>query len=333
MKKRIGTRILKTGAAVTLALLFVQLLGLESSFAGVVALIGIKPTTKKSLTYASTLLLGSILSIVIGILIGMYLGSGPISFGIATIVAISTLVAFRLTEGLILAVVVMYHVLEAFPMSINHVWSFSFQEILIVLIGIAASLITNMVAPQKFNQELQQSILDYYQLFYQYLTEITHTIRKPAISKLLRSNDYHYHRQKLRQLIQQAELSKENSLTAKEQNQYDQYMDKLKRLQKLLTMIEDMSIELNRISNHYIYSEQVAKALDLTAKIQENPEKTTLSTYKSIFVLMDQLREYFNQSPLPESRQEFIDRSSLHHIFLYTNDYIDVLFLLRDPIE
>ncbi len=333
MKKLMGTRILKTGAAVTLALLLMQILSIQSSFAGVVALIGIKPTTKKSLHYGSTLLLGSIISIVIGILMGIYIGSGPFSFGIATIIAISTLVAFSLTEGLILAVVVMYHVLGAFPMTFNDLWTFSFNELIITFAGIASSVIVNIIAPQKFNQQLHQSIRSYYHVFQHYLIDIMNTINKPATSKMLNTNDYVLHRHKIRQLIENAQTGKENSFTAHERNQYDQYIDKLKLLQKLLTIMEDISIETKRISGTYIYSEQIAKTVDLLAKIQYCPEKTTLSSYKRIFVLMDHLKAYFHESPLPESRQEFVDRASLHHIFLYINDYIDILFLLRDPVE
>lgn len=330
IKKILGTRILKTGFAVTLALLLTQLLDIESSFAGVVALIGMKQTTKKSLHYGSTLLLGSIISIALGLLFGMYIGTGPVAFGLSTVIGIAILVAFTLTEGLILAIVVMYHVLEAFPIS-DEIWTFLSREIIIVFIGIVVSVAINIIAPQRFNKQIQENIQSYYHLFHDYLNQITEAIRTPSIARIIGREDFMNHRLKLRQLIQNAEISKENCLTAKGQKQYDQLIYQIKLLQKLLTIIEDMSIELKRISGTYIYSEQVAKAIDLLAKIQYDPEKTTLSSYKRIFVSLDHLRQYFNQSPLPESRQEFVDRSSLHHLFLYTNDYIDVLFLLRDP--
>lgn len=333
VKKIIGMRILKTGIAVTMSLVISQLLGIPSSFAGVVALIGVKLTTKKSLHYGSTLLLGSFLSVFLGLIIGIYIGTGPIAFGLSTIIAIAILVAFRLVDGLILAVVVMYHVIEAMPISLEEFWSFSINELVIVFIGIASSVIVNTVAPQKFNQKLENNIDDYYHLLTSFLNGISGTIRKPAISKILSTSDYLIHRSKIRGLIENAEMGKENCLTLHAGQQYDVLIKKLKSLQKLLTIIEEMSLEVKRLSTTNVYSDHVAKTIDLLAKIQHHPEKTTLSTYKRIFVLMDNLKEYFQNSPLPETRQEFVDRSYLHHLFLYTNDYIDTLFLLKDPIE
>ncbi|OEF99870.1 hypothetical protein BHF71_01470 [Vulcanibacillus modesticaldus] len=329
MKIPIGSRILKSGIAVTIALFTSQFFGIDSNFAGVVALIGVKQTTKKSIDYGVTLLLGSILSIFIGILVGFNIGTGPLAFGIATIIAIAAIVTLNLTEGLILAVVVMYHVLAAISTTLDTIWIFSIKELIYVLIGIAISVIINAIAPQKYEHQLEENIKYHYKLFSKHLYEIAEAITNPSSSKTPNKNNILNHRIMLKQMLNQAEIGRENCLHSLSKDKYELYIYKLKSLQKLLALLTDISSETDRLSDSYIYSEKVAKMFKILAKIQLNPETTTSSSYKRVFNSIDDLNKYFQDSPLPETRREFEDRSLLYHLFLYVNDYLELLFLLK----
>ena len=334
MKKILGPRILKTGVAVSLSLLITQLIGINSSFAGVVSLIGVKQTTKRSLHYGITLFLGSIVSIFIGIFVGLYLGSGPIAFGFATIIAIPFLVAFGFAEGLVLALVVMYHIIEAPPITIDQFWFISFHELILVFIGISISVMVNLAAPQRFEKNIQEGINSFYLQLSNYLHQVSLALQTPCNSiKVLSAEEYLAKINTIKRLSENADLGRENSITQQERLQYDQLIFKLRSLRGLLDILEAVAIESRRLSCSYIYSEQIAKVLELLAKIQANPEKTTISSYHRIFKLMSKLEQYFDNSPLPASREEFVNRSALHHIFLSLKDYIDSLFVLKEPQE
>jgi len=319
---------LKTGIAVAAALIFSKAIGIESTFAGVVALIGLKQTTKKTVHYGTTLLFGSILSILIGVVVGNYLGVGPLAFGVGTIIAIAVLVPLRLSEGLILSIVVMYHVLEAIPISLSKFVSFSLNELLIVFIGIVASIIVNIAAPQKFDHQLESSITNSYQAFEQYLSDLANYIRNPQIKKK-DNKGYQKLNKELKSLIVKAKLGRENCLHHERFEQHEHYIAKLRLLQKSFSVLDQITTEVSLLSNTNIHTENVAKALDLLAKIQLAPEHATLSTYKRMYTILDNLEEHFEASPLPQTREEFVDRSALYHIFIYSKEYLDLLHALR----
>ncbi|TCS82097.1 aromatic acid exporter family protein [Tepidibacillus fermentans] len=325
MKKFIGTRMLKTGIGVSFALLVSQLLQLNSTFAGVVTLIGMKETTKKSVQYGFTLFVGSILSLITGFIIENSVGVGPLTFGLGTILIIAILVAFHLIDGLILSVIVMYHTFDAFPMDFYEFLSFSARELLILTIGILVSIIVNLVAPQKYDSQLKEEIDHYYSVLSEYLFSIAKWIQKPTKEFPFSLNEIHQQRKFVKKLIEKAEIGMENYLLSSNKIQYEAFIVELKTIQKLISIIEDMIIEVKRISATRLQTYPVAQALELVAKIQLNPEKTTLSTYQRTKRVLDHLEEYFKSSPLPETRGEFVDRSSLHHLFLYLQDYLDVL--------
>lgn len=43
--------------------------------------------------------------------------------------------------------------------------------------------------------------------------------------------------------------------------------------------------------------------------------------------LLNQLNDHYANSPLPKTREEFVDRAHLYHIFIYVREYADTLFL------
>ncbi|MFV9510358.1 aromatic acid exporter family protein [Tepidibacillus sp. LV47] len=333
MRKFIGPRILKTGIGVTFALIVSQLLHLNTTFTGVVTLIGMKETIKKTVQYGSTLFAGSILSLIVGFILGTSLGVSPLIFGLGTILIIAILVAFRLVDGLILSVIVMYHVFDAFPMDFYQFVSFSFRELLILIIGILSSIIVNLLAPQKYDQQLKEEIDHYYSILSEYLLSIAKWIKNPEKELPLSLHEFYQHQKDIKRLIKKAEIGIENCFSANSKIQYESYIMKFKAIQKLISIIEDMMLEMKRISGTHLQTYPVSRAMELLAKIQQHPEETTYSTYQRTKVVLNHLNEYFELSPLPETRSEFIDRSSLHHLFLSIYDYLEILTLLHSEKE
>lgn len=326
---RIGKRMLKTGIAVTLSLAISSLFNLESTFAAVVALIGLKETTQKTFRYSATLIYGSILSMIIGLIIVFLLGNNPLSFGIATIIIIAILVALKLNEGLILSVIVMYHVIENSPKEISDFLSFSIQEFSLIFIGISISLLINIVFPQKHNNYLEKNINELYVTMSDQLILLSEKILNPACNNQVNTSSLIKQRRNIKKLIDKAELSKENILNESKKEYYDSLIDKLVSLKKLLYLLEDMSKETNRLCETYNHSSIISKAFKILSRIQRYPEHTTPSSYKRLSLSLKHLHDEFEKSPLPTSRKEFEDRSALFHLYLSILEYADELFLLK----
>lgn len=328
-KKIIGKRILKTGIAVSLALIISSLLNLDSTFAAIVALIGLKETTQKTFRYSLTLIYGSIIALAIGLIIVLLLGNNPLSFGLGTIIIIALLVALRLNEGLILSVIVMYHVLENYPKEISEFLSFSIQELTLIIVGILVSVFVNVILPQKHDNYLEKNIEDLNVKLSDYLMQLADKIANPSCNSAVNISTLPSLKNNINKLIEKAQLSKENTLHENKKEQYDSIITKLTTLNKLIYMLEDMSKETNRLCENYDHSELISKALRVLARIQRFPENTSPSSYKRLSLSLKHLHDEFEWSPLPASRKEFEDRSSLYHLYLDIIEYADELFLLK----
>ncbi len=329
MRKLVGKRVIKTGFAVSIALMISSLLGFDSTFAGVVSLIGLKETTKKSFQYGTTLIFGSFIALIIGLGLVHLTGNNPLAFGLGTIVTITLLVTFRLYDGLILSVIVMYHVLENFPTKWHDFFQFTFHEISVILIGIITSVGINFLFPQKHHRYLEKKIEEIYVQLSDHLSQIAKNISDPKRNNI-ETALLEKERKSIRKLIEKAEISNENIINEKEKEYYKGLSDKLKILKKLLFMLEDITRETNRLEKNYLHSETIAKAFTILKRIQRFPEQTSASTYKRLFYSLKHLHEEFKDSPLPESRIEFEDRSSLYHLYLHTMEYADELFLIHN---
>lgn len=328
MKKYVGKRVLKTGIAVSLSFFISSLFGLESSFSAVVSLIGLKETTQKTFRYGATLIFGSILSLVTGLLIVFLLGSSPLSFGLGTIIMISLLVSLKLSEGLVLSIVVMYHVLDNYPRAIGEFFFFSINELSLILIGISISVAVNILFPQKHNDFLDRTIDNIYKTLSDHLMLLSDNIVNPSCNAVSPAS-LEKLRKSIKKLIEKAELSKENILHENKKEHYNALIQKLKTLKKLIYMLEDMSKEANRLCEKRNHSNTISKALRLLSRIQRFPEQTTPSSYQRLFLSLNHLHGKFEESPLPSSRKEFEDRSALYHLYLNIMEYADELFLIK----
>jgi len=327
MTKYIGKRVLKTGLAVTLALIISMLLNIPSTFAAVVALIGLKESTHKTVRYGITLIYGSIIALILGLIILALFGSNPVSFGIGTILIIPLLVWLKLNDGLILSVVVLYHVIDSYALSLEKFFVFSLQEFSLLIIGVSVSVIVNLIFPQHYSDYIEKNLSYFNKYLSNQLNFLADKIANPtcvasSFSSLTKQ------RNNIRALIKHAELSKENSLLPQKKEYYDSLISQLEKQKRLTFIYEDMLKEANRLCETYQHSHTIAKALRILARIQRYPEHTTPSSYKRLSLSLTNLHDEFEKSKLPSNRKEFEDRASLYHIYLDILDYADQLFLL-----
>ncbi|WP_339063538.1 aromatic acid exporter family protein [Tepidibacillus marianensis] len=327
MKYKIGKRTIKTGIAVALSIGLAHLIGFTTTFSGVVALIAMKETSKRTVRYGVTLFLGSLLSVVIGLILGLFLGKSVIAFGLGTIIAIALIVSLHLADGIILATIVVYHVLDAMPIIGRQFISFSLKEIAVIGIGIVISVLVNLVAPQKYDSQLKVYTEDFNTRFASFLERMAAGVQQPELKSIPTQEEYYECRKRIKVLLDQAEISKENVLLWNESNSYDQYIAKLQLYKKLIALLEELTFQVGHLQSAHFHSKSIAGSLQQLSKMQKDPSANSIETFEEMTELLNRLDDRYANSAMPETREEFVDRAHLYHIFIYVREYADTLFL------
>ena len=330
MKYKIGKRIIKTGIAVSLSIGLAQLFGFTTTFSGVVALIAMKETSKRTVRYGVTLFLGSLLSVFIGLLLGLLLGKSFIAFGVGTILALSLIVGLRLTDGIILATIVVYHVLDAMPITGKEFISFSLKEVAVIGIGIVVSVFVNLIAPQRYDSQIKMNTEDFNHRFASFLQRMAASVTNPELKSIPSQDEYYECRKRIKILLDQAEISKENVLLGEDHSTYDQYIARLKLYKKLIALLEEITFQVGHLQSTHTHSQSIANSLLQLSKMQHDPNSNTIESFEEMYELLNRLDDRYANSAMPETREEFVDRAHLYHIFLYVREYADSLFLFYE---
>ncbi len=150
-----GARILKTGLAVGLSLFFADLLKIEPKiFAAVTALINIQPSVYRSFKNAGEQVLTHVVSVVIALIFGYIIGSGPVQMALITVIVISVNKKLGLTQTIAMGVVAAIFILDAPKHDfIAHAVSRSY----VIFVGLITALGVNvLIAPPNYKDKLLQ---------------------------------------------------------------------------------------------------------------------------------------------------------------------------------
>lgn len=308
MKKfSIGYRTIKTAVGACIAIAIAQYFELHSfAAAGILAVLSVQSTKKKSLHAVYTRLVASIVGIIYSFILFETLGYHPVTVGILLLIFIPTIVSLGVTDGFISSAVIMLHVYTA----ANFTWDLLVNEFWLMIIGFGVGLAVNMYMP-----DLQKE-LDYY------LIEVEGLYRTifSEIVKYLRNGDTSWDG---RQLITAASvLNKakslafqdvENHLTRKE-NFYYVYFD---MREKQLEIIERVLPKVTALPVMVQQAELVADFMeDLAEHIHSG---NTASHYRE---KLDRVKEEFARMPLPESHEKFQAMAALYQFIEEMDQYL-----------
>lgn len=141
---RIGSRVVKTALGSAAAIFIAQSLGLGFySSAGILTILCIQPTKRRSLETAIRRFLACILSLIFCFVFFHTIGFNPIGIGLLLLFFIPTLVYFKIQEGVISSSVIMLHLYGLEKMT----FSIVLNEVIIIVIGIGIALLCNLYMP------------------------------------------------------------------------------------------------------------------------------------------------------------------------------------------
>src|SRR5690554_4007592 len=146
---KIGYRTIKTAIGASLSIFIAQIIGLDFYVsAGILTILCIKPTKRRSLLSAAYRLFASIIAIIISAIIFELIGYNPFSFGLILLIFIPITVMLKLTEGIITSSVIMLHLYATGAMSIG----LFANELALLIIGLGVALLLNLYMPSLDNE-------------------------------------------------------------------------------------------------------------------------------------------------------------------------------------
>lgn len=298
LSKYVGYRTFKTAIGATLAVLLAQYAGLSYAVsAGVITVLSVQSTKRKSIEIALRRLGSTTLALVVAVVVFLLFGYSAWSFGIYLLFFIPTAAAFNLHDGIVPSTVLVTHLLVEKSVALS--WILNEYGILIIGAGIALLLNLYMPSVEKDIREAQREIEE---LFRAILLSFSRSILMQKKERedvaILQKLDA-----TLKRGMDKAQRLSSNYLS----ESFVYYVRYMEMRIKQYEVLKIMSDHLDNVTKYYEQNRLVASLSELVSD-----QFHELNTAKE---LMDDLCDYleiFRGQDLPKTREEFENRSSLY---------------------
>lgn len=310
MKKfSIGYRTLKTALGAAIAIAVAQFFDLQFyTAAGILTILSVQPTKKKSLYAVYTRVVSSIIGIVLACSFFEIFGYNPIILGIMLLLFIPTIVSLGVSEGFVSSAVIIMHIYS----QANFTVDLLYNELALMAIGYSAGLVVNMYMPDI------QAELDWYR------REIESLYAKifSEIAKYLKEGDTLWDGHELVKAVEILNKAKalafqdvENHLTRKE-NLYYVYFD---MREQQLEIIERVLPKITALPVIVQQSDLVAVFME---ELSENVHSgNTASHFRK---KLEEVKVEFAKMPLPNDHQTFIAMAALYQFIEEMDAYLAI---------
>lgn len=307
---------LKTALAVTLAVSLAQSLGMERiSLAAIVAVVTVQKTfyhsVLQSVAKVGSVLLGALL----GTGLGALLGNNPLSFGIVTILAIVICLQLKWQDQIPITLVTAIYLIS-FPADGFQVVTVV-EQFLLAFLGAVSALGVNYFFTPNHNKEIASLTMQIDQELRSMLQEIARRIADPAekMGSSLSERTTRVRREIARGLEIAKLFREEQKFHFSEDSLSDKYRTAFRTLDALAESLEEMNRLSKRINTAVPQAIYLVKLLRILEKTQENALRGRKNHYKLLDEALENLQLFYDRMELPTTREEFISRASLYHIF------------------
>lgn len=305
----IGYRTMKTAAGAAVAIYVAQLLQLDYFVsAGILAMLCIQPTKKRSIRAAFSRFVASLIGIGFAFIFFEGAAFHPAVFGLLILLFIPTLVSFGFSDGFISSAVILLHIYD----SKNLTMDLFFNELALMAVGFGTALAANTYMPSI------EKRLDAYR---NEIESLYSTIFKET-AIYLRKGDSDWTGKELMEseaLLQKAKAlayqDVENHVTRLE-NKYYRYFD---MREQQLEIIERILPKITALPVMIGHSSLVAEFLeDLSAHIHSgNTASHYLNKLKAV-------KDEFAAMPLPDSHPKFLAMAALYQVIEEMEAYLEI---------
>lgn len=313
---KIGYRTIKTAIATPIAISIAQLFSLTNvASAGILTILCIQPSRKKSVESALQRFLACILAIIFSIVFFELFGYTVYILGILLLVFIPTAVILKVEKGIMTSTVITLN-LYAFG-TINQ--GFIFEQLLLIVIGIGVGLLVNLYMPS-LDKKLKQKQKDLEDNFQIILKEIALYIREENMD--WDGKEIAQAAQIFDEAEDLVERDRENHLLRDQHSFYNYFVMRKKQfdvLQQMLPLVTRLSNKDSISTDIATFFEQLSEAV--------HPGNTAIIYLEEL----RNLRQKFSEQKLPETQEEFETRASLYQLLHEMEEYLKLKHKFKKP--
>jgi len=307
-----GYRTIKTAVGAGLAIWIASLLELEfATFAGIIVIMCIEKTKKKTLITMKDKFFASLLSLMIGALFFEVLGYHPIVFSLFILLFVPILVRAHIQAGFVTSMVVVLHVYTVKDAT----WTMFLNELYIVFIGMGIALLVNSFMPnfkrdiENFKKEIEQK---FEVILYEFSAHLRDNMRNWDGKEILEVEDL------INQSKSIAIQDVENRLLRKQNIDYyylemrEDQLELLKHMMKIVAIFSSFSLDVKQ-------KEMFADFLENLSRNVHSGNTTDISLNK-----LEELNALIRKMELPKTREEFEIRANLFYLIFEMKNYLNI---------
>ncbi|MDO9536257.1 MAG: aromatic acid exporter family protein [Bacillota bacterium] len=310
----VGGRVLKTVLAVTLAIFFAQQLGLERvTLAAIVALVTIQRTFYHSLLQSLSKLGSVLVGGVLGTIFGHLFGINPLAYGLVTLLSILICLQLRWEDHIILTAVTAISVIFSGAVSLE---AYFLEQLLTALVGAISALGVNYLFTPNHKQEVIRRLLQADRGLSMLIDCIIKEVQEPGC------NDDEFTEQvsPLRKDIEEGNdiaklLREEQRFIINRETPSDRYRQAFHILNSQLERLDEMHKLARQMPVEVPQAMPLVKLLRIVQKIQYKKLRNKKAAYARLEHTLENLDRYFADMDIPCSREEFVSRASIFHLF------------------
>ncbi|ASS96290.1 aromatic acid exporter family protein [Peribacillus simplex] len=304
---KIGYRTIKTALGATLAIIIAQMLNLEYfSAAGIIAILCIQVTKKKSVYASWHRFLACLIAMTYASLLFQFIAFHPLIIGLILLIFIPTTVALKINEGIVTSSVIIMHLYGAGDIT----FSLLINETILIAVGVGVALVMNLYMPS----------VDDKLLAYQESIETNFSAILMGIVRYLRDNDHTWDGREITEtanLLNQAKSLAFRDVENHFLREEDLYYHYFKMREKQFEIIERI---LPLVTNIPLVVKQSGIVADFIEDLAENvhPQNTAILYLKKL----EEMEIHFRGMALPQTREEFESRAALLQLMKEMERYL-----------
>ncbi|PAL16668.1 aromatic acid exporter family protein [Peribacillus simplex] len=304
---KIGYRTIKTALGATLAIIIAQMLNLEYfSAAGIIAILCIQVTKKKSVYASWHRFLACLIAMAYASLLFQFIAFHPLIIGLILLIFIPTTVALKINEGIVTSSVIIMHLYG----SGNITFSLLINETILIAVGVGVALVMNLYMPS----------VDDKLLAYQESIETNFSAILMGIVRYLRDNDHTWDGKEITEtanLLNQAKSLAFRDVENHFLREEDLFYHYFKMREKQFEIIERI---LPLVTNIPLVVKQSGIVADFIEDLADNvhPQNTAILYLKKL----EEMEIHFRGMALPQTREEFESRAALLQLMKEMERYL-----------
>lgn len=305
----IGYRTLKTALGVAIAISLAQLLQLDYYVsAGILTILCIQPTKRKSIRAAFSRFIASLIGIFYAFIFFEGISYHPIMIGVLIVLFIPLLVTLRFQDGFVSSAVILLHIYDAKNLDVDLLTN----ELILMLVGFGTALAVNMYMPS-IEKKLKSYRYEIENLYASIFREIVIYLRERE--SLWSGKELMDARKLLEKAKALAYQDVENHIRRHE-NKYYHYFEMREQQLEIIERI------LPKITALPVIVDQTDLVADFLQDLSEHVHSgNTAHRYIS---KLGKVKENFAALPLPDSHEKFLAMAELYQVIHEMETYLEI---------